>query len=56
MIAPRAWRPHSRIHDVALLVELLRDEGRDREADLTQRRLDGLRAAEDTRARRGNTP
>ncbi|MBP7682400.1 MAG: hypothetical protein KBB95_10925, partial [Deltaproteobacteria bacterium] len=48
--------PSQRIHDVALLVDLLRDEGRDREADLTQRHLDGLRAAEDTRARRGNTP
>lgn len=48
--------PSRRIHDVALRVDLLREEGRDREADNAQRRLDSLRAAEAARARRGATP
>lgn len=41
---------------VAQRVDLLRDEGRDREADNAQRRLDSVRAAEAIRARRGGTP
>lgn len=48
--------PSRRIDEVAQRVDLLREEGRDQEADTAQRRLDSMRAAELTRARRGDTP
>lgn len=48
--------PSRRVDEVALRVDLLREEGRDREADNAQRRLDSVRAAEQTRARRGDQP
>ena len=41
-----------RIDEVELRTELLRAEGRDDDAAQAQRRLDSLRAAEETRARR----